>query len=283
MNKQLDLAKQVVTTRVDLSSDMLKSIGVPPEMYQRLALDMLVRWPHLAACDLHSLDVALLTCAELGLVPDGEEAAIYPFKGKAKLVPMIAGRIRIARQATPGLSLRSRPVYEGEKWVHREGADPCLVHEPSADVSRTVDHLVAVYAIAFAPDAAVPEWEVLYRVDIDRYRARSQSPDKGPWKTDYVEMAEKTALGQVLKRLPRRPGMSILDTDLDEPPDWSPEPPVVDVPSRPAEPEEPQPEPTPEEPRQPKRQPRPKQPPPEPPPPRRRQRTSTNLRSRRRV
>ena len=62
--------------------------------------------------------------------------------------------------------------------------------------------VIATYAIARRPGSIDPDFEVMDRATLDRYRGYSRARS-GPWDTHYVEMAEKTVLKQLLKRLPK--------------------------------------------------------------------------------
>ena len=63
--------------------------------------------------------------------------------------------------------------------------------------------VVATYADSDGGRASIdPDFEVMDRATIDRYRGYSRARS-GPWDTHYVEMAEKTVLKQLLKRLPK--------------------------------------------------------------------------------
>ena len=203
--KPVKRARKTIEDRVKLSEAMLDKYGIGREQFERVALNALITNPAIANCDTGSLDKAIMRCAEMGLLPDGNMAAIVPHKNQAVLIPMIHGRIALARRATPGLVIRSQCVYAADEFVHEEGSSPRLIHEPNAKAARDADHIIAVYATALGPKQPQPEWEVLYRDDIDRYKTKSAAGERGPWGSDYGEMAEKTVLGLLLKRLPRRP------------------------------------------------------------------------------
>ena len=93
-------------------------MSVEASAYERgSSLNALIRVPKLAECTGHSLETAVVACVEAGLVPDGREAAIIPFKDTATLIPMIAGR----SSDSPGrprrdCALRARCVYRGDHW-----------------------------------------------------------------------------------------------------------------------------------------------------------------------
>lgn len=208
-NELMLAARAKIEQRVGQSDALLARMGTSREVFERVALNALLTNPNIAGCDPGSLDRAILQCIELGMLPDGRSAAIVPHKGKATLYPMIEGRRQVARNATPGLALHSVVVWNDDHFVHEEGLHPRLEHRPNPEASHDPEHLIAVYAIARAPDLAGPEWEVMYRDQIDRARARAAASDKAgsPWNTHYAEMARKTVEGALLKRLPKKPGM----------------------------------------------------------------------------
>ena len=212
---------KVIKHRVLLSKPLVERAGYSIEAFERVCLNMLLAFPAIAACDEESVKRSIMTCVELGLVPDGRECAIVPFGQTATVMPMIKGRLKLARHATPGLALRVRVVYHDDHFVHEEGLDASLEHRPDPAAARDAESVIAAYAVANLPGAEVPEFEVLYRADLDRYRRRSaavKAGRKGPWDTDYSEMCKKSVLGQLLKRLPEMPGMPDPDdptTDVD--------------------------------------------------------------------
>ena len=197
-----------VQRRVDLSKDMLKAMGIDPAVFVRITLNALVRNPKIGECDPTSLDIAIMESAQSGLVPDGKEAAIIPFREKGKaapnatLVPMIEGRIKLARQAVPGLTLWARVVYEGDKFIYEEGLTPKLIHRRNPLADTRDEKIVAAYAVAVFPNQALPEYEVFLQGDILRARSYSRATH-GPWDTHYPEMVKKSVLRMLLKRLPK--------------------------------------------------------------------------------
>ena len=214
MNKQDQLQKMedvktVIEARVRMSKELIERMGVTMEQFERVALNALIANPALVDCTRESLELATLRCAEVGLMPDGTVAAIIPYKDQAVFQVMVKGKLVLARRATKGLWVHSECVYEGDDFNYASGTKPVLHHKPTQTAVRTDDCIVAVYAIAEVPGAVRMEFEWLWKSQIDVYKARSRSGKKGghsPWATDYAEMAEKTALGLLLKRLPARPG-----------------------------------------------------------------------------
>ena len=198
-----------IIRRIRLSKDLIERMGSTVEQYERVVLNALIRTPKLAEVDPDALAITVMQCVEAGLLPDGNQAVIVPFKQNCSLIPMIEGRLRLARRATPGLAVKALCVYREDDFVHVEGLKPILEHTPNPSGARGAADIIAAYAIAWIPGASVPEFEVCYREDIDRHKARSSAVKMGrssPWDTDFGEMAERVPLGLLLKRLPKRIG-----------------------------------------------------------------------------
>ena len=115
---------------------------------------------------------------------------------------MTDGLTMLAHQATKGLSIRTRVVYAQDDWEYEEGLRPVVKHKPNPTADHSDGQVIAAYAVATRPGNMDPDFEVMDRATIDRYRGYSRSRS-GPWDTHYVEMAEKTVLKQLLKRLPK--------------------------------------------------------------------------------
>ena len=195
--------KERIEFAVDLNSSLLERSGYSAESYCRVVLNAMVATPAIAECEDESLKQALLAAMNAGLVPDGKEAAIVPFKGRAQLIIMIEGRLKLAQQATKGLVVRSVAVYAGDEWDYAEGLSPRLDHVPNPGASNAPADLVAVYATAQLPGATAPQYDVMSRATVDRYRAYSAAPTRGPWASHFEEMAKNAVLKRLLKRLPK--------------------------------------------------------------------------------
>ena len=72
--------KGTVEKRVQDSKALLERMGITPEAYERVVLNALIRNPALQDCDRTSLDIAVADCIQAGLLPDGKQCAIVPFK-----------------------------------------------------------------------------------------------------------------------------------------------------------------------------------------------------------
>lgn len=197
---------------------------VTPDKFMRVVLTAIAQNPSLARADRRSLLNSAVRAAQDGLLPDGREGAFVIFKSKDKVhegnrqverwvdkvqwMPMIAGIIKKVRNSGELLSLSSNVVYKADAfryWIDDIGEH--ITHEPNV-LAPERGPLVAVYAIAKTKDGGAYT-EVMSRGQIDQVRAVSKAKDSGPWVGWYDEMARKTVVRRLSKRLP-------MSTDLEQ-------------------------------------------------------------------
>lgn len=167
-----------------------------------LALIAVGKTPSLATCTMQSLMQAVLDCARYGLEPDGVQAAIVPRKGVASAMPMYQGLVTIAFDEPTLEALEARTVREGDEFEVQLGSHPRIVHRPLfGTVKGAPAQGIAYYAVAHMRGHAT--FEVMSVAEVELIRMRSQARG-GPWDTDYDEMAKKTVLKRLLKKLPKR-------------------------------------------------------------------------------
>ena len=213
-NRQLTIARERIAEASMNAEDMLKGMGIPREVFERVATNALINNPQLAKCDAMSVYQACLLAAQHGLLPDGRGCALVPLKKKggglaAHMWPMIGGLLTKVRENLKNISIHADCVYEGDEWEDYRGTAPKLVHKPSRDATRNYESLIAVYATAFHEGNPVPEFEVLYKSEIEEFRKMSRS-QRGPWLNHGPEMAEVRVLKRLLKRLPVNPALHAL-------------------------------------------------------------------------
>jgi recombination protein RecT len=140
-----------------------------------------------------------LNAATDGLLPDGREAALVLFGQEAVYMPMIAGIYKKVRNSGEISTLSSHVVYENDDfsyWIDEGG--PHLRHAPllADDRGKTT----SVYAVCKLKDGSV-EIETMTVAQVEKVRAVSRSKG-GPWKDWWDEMARKTVVRRLSKRLP---------------------------------------------------------------------------------
>ena len=192
---------------------------IPVERFMRVVMTAVQRNPALAAADRASLFNSALMAAQDGLLPDGREGALVIYRTRVKRngadhwieavqwMPMVAGILKKVRNSGELASIVARVVYAGDKfrsWVDDTGEHIEYEADPEADHNT----IRCVFAMAKLKDGTI-EVEVLRPADIEKIRNVSRSKDKGPWVDWWDEMAKKSAIRRLSKRLP-------LSTDLDD-------------------------------------------------------------------
>ena len=110
--------------------------GFNKDRFSKMALMAISENPSLQKCSRLSLFKELVKCARQGLMPDGKEAALVPFRRKdggfdATLMPMTWGLAKLARQSGEVKSLAAFLVREGEPFQIKIDADgQSIRHEP---------------------------------------------------------------------------------------------------------------------------------------------------------
>ena len=185
--------------------------NVRPEAFRNAAIVAFQDSTYLQSCTPESVFKALRTLAAAGLVPDGREAAIVPFKGTAQAMPMVYGLIKVARNSGKVKSLWAEVVYEGEKLdIGIEDGKRTFKHvnedgSPIDAMSRGGE-IRGAFAVAKLDDGSV-DFQAMSRDEIEKRRMASANQKDANRPTDiwgkwYDEMAKKTVIRNLCKRLP---------------------------------------------------------------------------------
>lgn len=191
---------------------------IPVERFMRVVMTATQRNPDLVAADRASLFNSALLAAQDGLLPDGREGALVIYNTKVKQdgkdvwvkavqwMPMIAGILKKCRNSGELSSIEAHTVHANDKFAYRIGVDEQPVHEPDWFGDR--GGVVGVYAVARLKDGSRVS-EIMSRTEVETVRAVSRAKDSGPWTQWWGEMARKTVLRRLSKRLP-------ISSDLDD-------------------------------------------------------------------
>jgi recombination protein RecT len=124
---------------------------------------------------------------------------------EVQMVPGYVGLIKLAKQTGDISDVYAVVVDECEKELEyfcvERGLANTVHHKQRFDVPRT-GNLFAVYGVVKFKDGTF-HFEALSKDDVEKIRARSKTPNSGPWVTDYFAMAKKTAIKQALKTIPK--------------------------------------------------------------------------------
>ena len=193
---------------------------IPVERFMRVVMTAVGGNPDLLAADRASLLEAALKAAQDGLIPDGRDGAMVVYNVKVKgregerdqwikkvqWMPMIAGVMKKVRNSGELSSIESHLVHLNDKFSYRIGIDDAPIHEPDWFGDR--GDIIGVYAVAKLKDGSKVS-EIMSIKQVEEVRAASRAANSGPWVTWWGEMARKTVLRRLSKRLP-------MSTDLDD-------------------------------------------------------------------
>jgi recombination protein RecT len=192
---------------------------IPVERFTRVIMTAVQSEPDLLTADRSSFLTACLRSAQDGLLPDKRDGAIVIYNSKVKRegkeawikmaqwMPMIGGILKKVRNSGKLATITARVVYGGDHfryWVDDDGEH--VDFEPSDSPDKSI--VRRVFAMAKTTDGELYV-EPLTADDIEKIRSVSRSRDKGPWVDWWEEMAKKSALRRLAKRLPN-------SSDLDD-------------------------------------------------------------------
>lgn len=173
---------------------------VQADRFTRVIMTAVQQNPDILKSDKRALFGACMRAAQDGLLPDGREAALVMFGQNATYMPMVAGILKKARNSGEISTMAAEVVYQHDKFEYRiVNGKPEMLHEPLTFGAR--GDILGAYACAVLKDGSTMV-EVMSKADIEQVRQVSRAKDSGPWKAWYGEMARKTALRRLAKRLP---------------------------------------------------------------------------------
>lgn len=179
---------------------------IPVERFARVVMTAVGSNPDLLKADRGSLLEASLKAAQDGLLPDGRDGALVIYGQKVQWMPMIAGILKKVRNSGELLSISAYVAHEKDKFFYRLGDDETIEHEPFLDGDPGKPRIV--YAVAKTKDGGTYR-EVMTVAEVEKIRQVSKAKNAGPWTQWWGEMARKTVLRRLAKRLP-------MSTDLDD-------------------------------------------------------------------
>jgi recombination protein RecT len=179
---------------------------IPVERFARVVMTAVGSNPDLLRADRGSLLEASLKAAQDGLLPDGRDGALVIYGQKVQWMPMIAGILKKVRNSGELLSISAYVAHEKDKFFYRLGDDETIEHEPFLDGDPGKPRIV--YAVAKTKDGGTYR-EVMTVGEVEKVRSVSKAKNAGPWTQWWGEMARKTVLRRLAKRLP-------MSTDLDD-------------------------------------------------------------------
>jgi recombination protein RecT len=145
---------------------------------------------------------AIMTASQLGLEIGSHLGLAYliPYGNECQFQIGYKGLVLLARRSGEIQDIYAHPVLDGDEFTYTLGIDRSIVHHPSLKLGSDRP-LTQAYAVSKFVGGGY-HLEVMNRDEIDGIRKRSRSGSKGPWVTDFSEMAKKTVLRRLCKMLP---------------------------------------------------------------------------------
>lgn len=182
--------------------ESLPKVGITAERMIRVLFSSLAQNPKLAMCSKMSLFNCLIQCAQMGLEPNTPlgHAYLIPYGQKATIIIGYKGLIDLCRRSDKFRDIYAYEVYPEDEFKVTLGTDPKLIHIP-AYKNHDESQIIGTYAVAFMKDGSYI-FEYMPKAEIEKIRERSKSKNDGPWVTDYMMMARKTAIRRLMHYLP---------------------------------------------------------------------------------
>jgi len=163
--------------------------------------------PRLLQADKTSLMQTFMKAAQDGLYLDGKEAAAVQYGQSVQYIPMVEGIIKVLHNSGLIKTLCAEVVYENDLFDYELGTNQHITHKPLITGDRGKP--VCVYAIAVTTNQG-EYYEVMSMSDIDKCRqvSKASSSPHSPWTKWFDQMAKKTVIHRIAKRLPKNDAIS---------------------------------------------------------------------------
>ncbi len=193
----LDEVKQNLS-RMQTDFKMVLPPNISPERFMCVAVTAVQNNPELLNCNRASLYNACIKAAQDGLLPDGREAVLTPFKGIVQYIPMIQGVLKKVHNSGVLATVDAQVVYandEYESWLDEKGQ-----HFRHKKAIQNRGEPVLTYAYALTKDGAL-YFEEVSEEQMEKIEAMAKTDTI--WKGAFRdEMKRKSALHRLSKRLP---------------------------------------------------------------------------------
>lgn len=203
--------------------------------FRAVAVMAIRRTPDLLKCTPTSLINAFIHAAHDGLLPDGRLAVILPSKNnqtdayEASYRSMVAGVIQ--QMLATGTVTKVQPfvVYQGEEFDILGGSEPSIHHRIEPDGTKRGE-IIGVYAIAALKEGG-STFSYMTVQQVREIQATAQT--QKVWEKHWEEMALKTVIRRLRKRIPGLQQLPDVDAALTYPHISGRAPQLGDAPARP--------------------------------------------------
>lgn len=220
--QQISIARGNVASLLDKYKPQLQAAlpgFLTPEKMIRVVLTAATKNPDILLCTQYSLMGSVLTCAQLGLLPDNilGEAYLIPFwnnkiqQKECTVIIGYKGLCALAMRSGQVSIIYGRAVFDGDEFDYMQGTEEWIKHKPCDETDpNKITHFYAVVKMKDGTTGFV----VMSRKKVEAVRDASAnyagSKDKASsvWGKRFEEMGLKTAVRRVLRTTPLSPEVS---------------------------------------------------------------------------
>lgn len=196
---------------------------INPAIFVSVLTNQFRKNPKLKLCTQESVFDAIVTCAQLGILPNGRDAHLIPYKRNYKdennkWQSTFDCQLQIDYKGLATLAWRNADLVEPllaevvcKNDMFKMNMGRVISHEWSLERER--GDVIGAYAIAKFKTGG-ERHEILSRKEIDKARSVSKAKDDGPWVDWFEAMSKKTAAKRLCKWLDLAPEtVSALETE----------------------------------------------------------------------
>lgn len=198
-------AVQSALMRDDRQQQLVALLGdsIDPDRFRAVVLNTMVRNPDLQLASLESVLDAIRVSATLKLEPTGilGEGYILKYGSTAQFEAGYRGLMKLARRSGQVAAMDAQVVYERDPFDIQLGTEPRIDHRPTVEGDRGGYRGTYAWARLVTGELVI-EWMTDADVQAVRRVSRNGSGSSSPWVNHYGEMARKTVIKRLMKRLP---------------------------------------------------------------------------------
>lgn len=205
-NKASQLRSFLTDPRVKEQIGLACAATVKPDKLIRTAMTLVQTNPDLMDCSQASILAGIVKAAEINIELTGAlgQAYLIPYKSKGTSVANFQigyrGLIELAYRSDRILRFDARVVYSKDKFSISYSDNPCFTHQPflGGDPGEIIGFYSSVF---FRNNSTDLEYMSLSQI-LEHREKYSSAGASGPWNTAFNEMAKKTVIKKLAKRLP---------------------------------------------------------------------------------
>lgn len=177
--------------------------AVPMDRFEQIVIQSIYRNPDIQKATLVSLLDAVRVSATLKLEPTGilGEGYLIRYGADAQFEAGYRGLMKLARRSGQVASIDAQVVYLNDGFDIQLGSEPRIDHRPMLEGER--GNFRGAYAYArLSTGELIVEWMPDADIQQVRQSSRNGTGANSPWVKHFGEMARKTVLKRLMKRLP---------------------------------------------------------------------------------